>query len=154
MTVLDSPGRIGDEQQENAPVISERSASPFPQNQMRRRRSLPGLAWQQAGHAPATICYLVVVWIAGLLTGSIADGPPHWLSRHVGAGLPSLGHSYWWTPLSAGLWACGLGGSSLASSWGGALIPAPASLADPPARPSDGKIVGKKLASFCEAWDR
>jgi hypothetical protein len=110
MTVLDSPGRIGAERQENAPVIPERSARPFPQNQMRRRISLPRLAWQQVGRAPATICYLAVVWVAGLVTGSIADGPPPWLSRHIGAGLPSLGHGYWWTPLSTGLWACGPGG--------------------------------------------
>jgi phosphatidylglycerol lysyltransferase len=125
MTVLDSPGRIGAERQENAPVIPERSASPFPQNQMRRRISLPGLAWQQVRRAPATICYLAVVWVAGLVTGSIADGPPRWLSRYVGAGLPSLGHSYWWTPLSAGLWACGPGGY-LAVTVLGLVILAPA----------------------------
>ena len=125
MTVLDSPGRIGAERQENAPVIPERSASPFPQNQMRRRISLPGLAWQQVRRAPATICYLAVVWVAGLVTGSIADGPPRWLSHYVGAGLPSLGHSYWWTPLSAGLWACGPGGY-LAVTVLGLVILAPA----------------------------
>ena len=125
MTVLDSPGRIGAERQENAPVIPERSASPFPQNQMRRRLSLPGLAWQQVRRAPATICYLAVVWVAGLVTGSIAHGPPRWLSRYVGAGLPSLGHGYWWTPLSAGLWASGLG-SYLAVTVLGLVILAPA----------------------------
>jgi len=102
MTVLDSPGRIGDERQENAPVIPERSASPFPQNQMRRRIPRPSLAWQQVRRAPATICYLAVVWVAGLVTGSIADGPPRWLSQHVDAGIPSLGHSYWWTPRDCG----------------------------------------------------
>ena len=125
MTVLDSPGRIGAERQENAPVIPERSASPFPQNQMRRRISPPSLAWQQVRRAPATICYLTVVWVAGLVTGSIADGPPRWLSHYVGAGLPSLGHSYWWTPLSAGLWACGPGGY-LAVTVLGLVILAPA----------------------------
>jgi phosphatidylglycerol lysyltransferase len=110
MTVLDSPGRIGAERQENAPVVRERPASPFPQNQVCRRISLPGVAWRQAWRAPATICYLAAVWVAGLVTGSIADGPPRWLSGRVGAGLPSLGHGYWWTPLSAALWACGPGG--------------------------------------------
>ena len=125
MTVLDSPRRIGAERQENAPAIPEQSASPFPQNQLRRRISLPGLAWQQVRRAPATICYLAVVWVAGLVTGSIAHGPPRWLSGYVGAGLPSLGHGYWWTPLSAGLWASGLG-SYLAVTVLGLVILAPA----------------------------
>ena len=125
MTVLDSPGRIDAERQENAPVIRERPASPFPQNQVCRRISLPGVAWRQVGRAPATICYLAAVWIAGLVTGSIADGPPRWLSSRVGAGLPSLGHGYWWTPLSAGLWACGPGGY-LAVTVLGLVILAPA----------------------------
>ena len=123
--VLDRPGRIGAERQENAPVMPEQPASPFPQNQVRRRLSLSGLAWQQFRRAPATICYLAAVWIAGLVTGSMAHGPPRWLSGHVGAGLPSLGHGYWWTPLSAGLWASGLGGY-LAVTVLGLLILAPA----------------------------
>ena len=110
MTVLDSPGRIGAERQESAPVIPARPASPLPRNEARRRISLPGVAWRQVGRAPGTTCYLAAVWVAGLVTGSIADGPPRWLSGHVGAGLPSLGHGYWWTPLSAGLWARGPGG--------------------------------------------
>ena len=123
--VLDRTGRIGAERQENAPVMPEQPASPFPQNQVRRRLSLSSLAWQQFRRAPATICYLAAVWIAGLVTGSIAHGPPRWLSGHVGAGLPSLGHGYWWTPLSAGLWASGLG-SYLAVTVLGLLILAPA----------------------------
>jgi phosphatidylglycerol lysyltransferase len=71
------------------------------------------------------MCYLAAVWVAGLVTGSIAHGPPRWLSGHIGAGLPSLGHGYWWTPLSAGLWASGLG-SYLAVTVLGLLILAPA----------------------------
>ena len=99
--VLHRPGRIGAGRQERAPVMPERPASPVPQNQLRRRLSRSGLVWQQVRRAPATICYLAAVWVAGLVTGSIAHGPPRWLSGHVGAGLPSLGHGYWWTPLSA-----------------------------------------------------
>jgi phosphatidylglycerol lysyltransferase len=79
------------------------------------------LAWC----APATMCYLAAVWVAGLATGSIAHGPPRWLSGHLGVGLPSLGHGYWWTPLSAGLWASGLGGY-LTITVLGLLILAPA----------------------------
>jgi lysylphosphatidylglycerol synthetase-like protein (DUF2156 family) len=123
--VLHRPGRIGAERQENAPAMPDRPASPIPQNQPRRERSLSGLAWQQLRRAPATIGYLAAVWVAGLATGSIAHGPPRWLSGHVGAGLPSLGHGYWWTPLSAGLWASGLG-SYLAVTVLGLLILAPA----------------------------
>jgi phosphatidylglycerol lysyltransferase len=65
------------------------------------------------------------VWATGLATGSIAHGPPRWLAGHVGAGLPSLGHGYWWTPLSAGLWASGLT-SYLAVTVLGLLVLAPA----------------------------
>lgn len=71
------------------------------------------------------MCYLAAVWVAGLVTGSIPHGPPHWLSGHVGAGLPSLGRGYWWTPLSSGVWAPGLGGY-LAVTVLGLLILAPA----------------------------
>ena len=123
--VLHRPGRIGAGRQESAPVMPERPASPVPQNQLRRRLSRSGLVWQQVRRAPATICYLAAVWVAGLVTGSIAHGPPRWLSGHVGAGLPSLGHGYWWTPLSAGLWASGPG-SYLAVTVLGLVILAPA----------------------------
>ena len=114
--VLHAPGRTG------AP---ERPGGPFPRGRPLRPLSLPGLAWQQIRRAPATICCLAAVWIAGLATGSIAHGPSRWLSGHVGVGLPSLGHGYWWTPLSAGLWASGLG-SYLAVTAAGLLILAPA----------------------------
>jgi len=123
--VLHHPGRIGADRPGSAPGVPERPASPFPPSQRRRRLSLSGLAWRQVRRAPATICYLAAVWVAGLVTGSIAHGPPRWLSGHVGAGLPSLGHGYWWTPLSAGLWASGLGGY-LAVTVLGLLILGPA----------------------------
>jgi lysylphosphatidylglycerol synthetase-like protein (DUF2156 family) len=86
---------------------------------------MTGLAGQQFRRAPVTICYLATVWVAGLVSGSIAHGPPRWLSGRVGAGLPSLGHGSWWTPLSAGLWASGLGGY-LAVTVLGLVILAPA----------------------------
>jgi lysylphosphatidylglycerol synthetase-like protein (DUF2156 family) len=119
--VLDRPRQIQADRPPAVPVVRERPASPFPPNQLRRRRPLSGLA----GRAPATICYLAAVWAVGLATGSIVHGPPGWLSGHVGAGVPSLGHGYWWTPLSAGLWASGLGGY-LAVTVLGLLILAPA----------------------------
>jgi len=123
--VLHRPGQIGAEGQESAPAMPGRRASPLPRDELRRWLSLPGLAWDRFRRVPATMCYLAAVWVAGLVTGSIVHGPPRWLSGHVGAGLPSLGHGYWWTPLSAGLWASGLG-SYLAVTVLGLLILAPA----------------------------
>ena len=105
--VVDRPDRIEAEGREAAPVMPEWPASPFPPARPRRRVPLAGLAWQLFRRVPATVCFLAAVWAAGLVTGSIAHGPPRWLSGQVSAGLPSLGHGYWWTPLSAGLWASG-----------------------------------------------
>ena len=99
--VLDRPERIG---------AAGLSAGPVPPGRPRRRVSVPGLARRQFRRAPVTVCFLAAVWAAGLGTGSIAHGPSRWLSGHVGAGLPSLGHGYWWTPLSSGLWASGPSG--------------------------------------------
>ena len=108
--VLPRPGRTGAGRPDSAPAVPERPASLFPQNQPRRRLLLSGPAWRRVRRAPATICFLAAVWAAGLGSGAIAHGPSRWLSAHAGAGLTSLGHGYWWTPLSAGLWASGLGG--------------------------------------------
>src|SRR5215470_10672125 len=121
--VLERPGRIGAEREENAPVMPERPASPFSRNRPRRRVPLPALAWRRFGRAPVTVCFLAAVWAAGLVTGSIVHGPPRWLSAHAGAGLPSLGHGYWWTPLSAGLWASGLGGYLAVTVLGLLILP-------------------------------
>ena len=123
--VLPRPGRTGAGRPDSAPAVPERPASLFPQNQPRRRLLLSGPAWRRVRRAPATICFLAAVWAAGLVTGSIAHGPPRWLSGHVGAGVPSLGHGYWWTPLSAALWTPGLGGY-LAVTVLGLVILAPA----------------------------
>ena len=117
--------RIGVERHQGTPAMPERRASLSPQDELRHRLSPSGLACELLRRSPATMCYLAVVWVAGLATGSIAHGPPGWLSRYVSAGLPSLGHGYWWTPLSAGLWASGLG-SYLAITVLGLLILAPA----------------------------
>jgi phosphatidylglycerol lysyltransferase len=118
-------GQIGAERQQGAPAVPERRASPFPKDESRRRLSLPGQAYELFRRAPATVCYLAAVWVTGLVTGSIAHGPSRWLSGYVSAGLPSLGHGRWWTPLSAGLWASDLD-SYLAITVLGLLILAPA----------------------------
>src|SRR6516225_12313950 len=90
--------------------MPEQPAGPAGPGRPRRRVSPPALAWRQFRRAPVTVCFLAAVWAAGLGSGAIAHGPSRWLSAHAGAGLTSLGHGYWWTPLSAGLWASGLGG--------------------------------------------
>ena len=118
-------GQLGAERLQGAPAIPERRASASPGDGVHRRPSLSRLARGLFRGSPATMCYLAAVWVTGLATGSIAHGPPGWLSGYVSAGLPSLGHGYWWTPLSAGLWASGLG-SYLAITVLGLLILAPA----------------------------
>jgi len=126
MTALQPPlGQIGAGREQGAPAVLDWSASPFPQDEVRSRPSLPALGRGLFRRAPATICYLAAVWVAGLVTGSVAHGPSRWLSGYVGAGLPSLGHGYWWTPLSAGLWAPDLN-RYLAITVLGVLILAPA----------------------------
>jgi phosphatidylglycerol lysyltransferase len=118
-------GQIGAKREQGAPAVPDWSASPFPQDEVRSRPSLLALACGLFRRAPAAICYLAAVWVAGLVTGSVADGPSRWLSGYVGAGLPSLGRGYWWTPLSAGLWARDLN-SYMAITVLGLLILAPA----------------------------
>jgi lysylphosphatidylglycerol synthetase-like protein (DUF2156 family) len=127
---LQQPSQIGAEQQQSAatPALApspQRETSPLRRNWLRRPLVLASLGWQQIRRAPATMCYLAAVWLAGLSTRSIARGPSHSLSGHVGIGLSSLGHGYWWTLLSAGLWASGLG-SYVAVTVLGLLILAPA----------------------------
>ena len=108
--VLARPGRAGAGRPGSAPSGPQRPAGRVRLDRPRRRLPRSALAWRQVRRAPATICWLAAVWAAGLVTGSLAHGPPRGLAGRVGAGLPSLGHGDWWTPLSAGLWAPGLGG--------------------------------------------
>ena len=123
--VMHRQDRIEAERQESASAVPEPPTTATAEDQRRRRLSLPSLAWQHVRRAPATMCYLAAVWIAGLVAGSIAHRPSPWLAGHLGAGLPSLEHGYWWTPLSAGLWAFGLRGY-LAVTLLGLLILLPA----------------------------
>ena len=104
------PGQLRAEPQQEAPVPPQRRPSPFPRDEPPRRLSLPGLARGLLRRSPATFCYLAALWVAGLVTGSIAHGPPRWLAGYVSAGLPAFLRGYWWSPLSTGLWASGLDG--------------------------------------------
>ena len=100
------PGQIEAEPQRGTPVMPERRPR-RPWDGL-RRLSLPALARALLRRSPATMGYLAALWVAGLVTGSITHGPPRWLAGYVTAGLPPLGHGYWWSPLSTGLWASGL----------------------------------------------
>ncbi len=95
-------GQAGPEEQQGAPVMPRWRPSAFVRDELRR------LARELFKRNPATACFLAALWAVGLATGSIAHGPPRWLAGHVSAGLPALGHGYWWSPLSTGLWASGL----------------------------------------------
>ena len=119
--VHDRLGQLGADRQQAAPAVPERRASAFPVDKSRRRLSLARQAYALFRRAPATVCYLAAVWATGLASGSILRGPSRWLSGYISAGLPSLGHGYWWTPLSAGLWASDLP-SYLATTVLGLLI--------------------------------
>ena len=101
-------GQIGAGPRQDGPVLPRRCVRRFPWDELRRRLSLPRLTRELFRRSPATMCYLTALWVAGLVTGSIAHGPPRWLAGYVSAGLPPLGHGYWWSPLSTGLWASGL----------------------------------------------
>jgi phosphatidylglycerol lysyltransferase len=120
--VLQRPGRIGAGRPEGAaiPVLPPPSLPARPVT--RRPLSLASLAWQQVRRAPATLCYLAAVWVAGLVTGSIAHGPSRWLYGHIGVGLPALEHGYVWAPLTAGLWASGLGSYLVVTMLGVAIL--------------------------------
>jgi len=103
-------GQAGPGEQPGAPVMPPpwRSSS-FLRDELRRWLSLPRRALELLKRNPATVCFLAALWVAGLATGSVAHGPPRWLAGYVSADLPALGHGYWWSPLSTGLWASGLG---------------------------------------------
>jgi phosphatidylglycerol lysyltransferase len=121
--VLHRQGRTEAERPEPASATPEPQATALPRDQARRLLTLFGLAWQHIRRAPAAMCYLAAVWVAGLVAGSVGRGPSHWLSGHFGAGLPSLEHGYWWTPLSAGLWAFGLRGYLVVTVLGLVILP-------------------------------
>lgn len=105
--VQHQPGQTEAEPRQGTPVRPQRRLRRLLRDGL-RRLALASLARALLLRSPATMCYLAVLWVAGLATGSITHGPPRWLAGYVTAGLPPLGHGYWWSPLSTGLWASGL----------------------------------------------
>ncbi|MBW0118915.1 bifunctional lysylphosphatidylglycerol flippase/synthetase MprF [Pseudonocardia abyssalis] len=51
--------------------------------------------------APLTIAFTVIAVVAGILTGSIPNGPGQGVLDAVGTGVGPLGAGRWWTPLTA-----------------------------------------------------
>jgi lysylphosphatidylglycerol synthetase-like protein (DUF2156 family) len=131
--VQHQPEQVVGDQQEAGPAPGEQCAGAFPRDELRRwlnpaRRAsgvLYRLSCRLFRRAPVTICFLAAIWLTGLVDGSLAHGPSRWRSGHVAFGLSSLGHGYWWTPLSTGLWASDLG-SYLSVTVLGLLILVPA----------------------------
>jgi lysylphosphatidylglycerol synthetase-like protein (DUF2156 family) len=113
VTAVQHLGEVAAEQRQGAPVMPPWRPGSFLRDELRRRlslRRLARLARELCKRNPATMCFLAALWATGLATGSIAHGPSRWLAGYVRAGLPALGHGYWWSPLSTGLWASSLGG--------------------------------------------
>ncbi len=58
-----------------------------------------------AAKAPVTVGLVVLLWVAGAVTGSLRGGPSAELQAVVGAGVPSLRDGNWWTPLTSAFFA-------------------------------------------------
>lgn len=81
----------------------------------RRGRWSPSRLAVPVGHtgavlrtAPVTVVFVVALWVVGLVTDSIADGPSPELEQVVGVGVPSLLAGLWWTPLTSIAWGAGV----------------------------------------------
>jgi len=60
--------------------------------------------------APVTSVFLVLLWVLGAATSSLANGPSRELLRMYAAGVRSLERGHLWTPLTAAAFAPGLAG--------------------------------------------
>src|SRR5664280_3860588 len=67
--------------------------------------SFAGGQLRQAGRAPVTLAIVIILWVAGAVTGSLAEGPHDALLFQVGAGVRPLLDGYLWTPLTAAFFA-------------------------------------------------
>jgi phosphatidylglycerol lysyltransferase len=70
--------------------------------------SFAGGQLRQAGRAPVTLTIVIILWVAGAVTGSLAEGPNDALLFQVGAGVQPLLDGYLWTPLTAAFFAADL----------------------------------------------
>ena len=63
---------------------------------------------RQVGRTPVTLAIVIIMWIAGAVTGSLSEGPNSALLLEVGAGVPPLLDGYFWTPITAAFFATDL----------------------------------------------
>jgi len=59
----------------------------------------------QLRHAPATVAFLVLLWVLGAASGSLLTGPSTPLREQFGAGVPALAEGRFYTLVTAALWA-------------------------------------------------
>jgi phosphatidylglycerol lysyltransferase len=60
---------------------------------------------REARRAPVTIALVVIMWIAGAVTGSLLDGPSVDLQQSVAAGVGAFQDGAWWTPFTSAFFA-------------------------------------------------
>ena len=61
-----------------------------------------------ARRAPVTVGLVVLLWVAGAVTGSLRSGPTQDLLQTVAAGVPACRAGNWWTPLKCAFFAADL----------------------------------------------
>lgn len=65
--------------------------------------------------APASVVFVIAMWVVALATSSVGRGPDQSVLARVGVGSESLHQGRVWTVLSAGLWAPSLAGYLVAT---------------------------------------
>lgn len=102
----------------SAPTTVQTSATtPQPSASFRgqsARAALRGLL-SRVGSSPVTVGYVIVLWVLGVITGSIAHGPSAGFRAEVGVGLPALSAGRIHTLVTSALFAPGPVGYVLAT---------------------------------------
>ncbi len=96
-----SAGTKGDRPRDEA--IPDAVPAALAQVTVRARRVVAAL-----GRAPVSLAFLVALWVAAVVSGSVLHGPSHWLAPRVGLGVGPVEHGHLWVVVTSGLWAHGL----------------------------------------------
>ena len=64
-----------------------------------------GRVGRRLGEAPLTVGLIATIWLLGLFTGSLSDGPPARLAGWVGASVPNLASGHLIMLVTSGFWA-------------------------------------------------
>ncbi len=87
------------------------AAAPAPKAPSGARRVLDALSGfgrsqaRQAAKSPVTLAMVAILWIVGIVTGSLVSGPSEDLLLRYGAGVSSLAEGYFWSPVTAAFFA-------------------------------------------------